>query len=753
MTTVKAGVMLAGRYRLDALAGRGGTGETWLGFDRDLRRRVAVKLLRAGATLDEGVAERFRSEGEAAARLNHRNIAAVYDLGEHREARGDGSAPVRLFLVQEYLDGRDLKTLLDERPGGLPVKDVLDYMAQACDALAAAHGAGVVHGNVTPANLMLLADGTIKVCDFGTAGLTRTGFQPGTPAYLAPEQLKGWRFDYRADLYAVGATLHHLITGLTVFPADDGRVPAHSMAGGNPGPPSRLRPGAGADVDRIVAALLASEPLERPAGAAQTAAALRAAGSLSRRLPEAERIARTITDPAFRASALREIGAEAAGYDWKRAHGLLAEAERDARTVTSHSAQADVLRRIAEVVAGHDPKEAERIARTITDPPTQVWALGRMAGVVAGYDPKEAERIARAITDPAFRASALAAIGAAVARYDRKRAHTLLAEAELVAGTVGDPARRSEAMQEIAAVVYDQAEAERIARGVADPERRRWALWRAAVMTAGENPVEAERIARTITDTAIRAWALGMIGAVVAGRDRDRALKVLAKAVRVAQAQPRALESITGVMAGHDPAESARIARTWGFTAQVCRVAAVVAVYDPAEAERIARTINEPPHLAEALRRVAVTVAGYDVAEAGRIARTVGDPLFRARALREIGAVVAGHDRDRADAFLSEAADVAHGIEIPLDRARALWKIGAVVAGQDRGLGHTLFRQAEHIVRTMADPHGRQGWALRSIAEAVADHDPVEAERIARSIPDPSGQAGALAAVAAVVAR
>lgn len=224
--------MLAGRYRLDRFLGRGGMGEVWQAVDERLHRRVAIKILLSNPLGDEQLGGqalvRFRREGEAAARLNHRNIVAVYDLGEHRELGSHGVERTCPFLVLEFLEGRDLKKMLHQKPHGLLVEEVLDYGAQACDGLAAAHAAGIVHRDIKPANLMLLADGTIKVCDFGIARLSDAtalysgNAKIGTLAYMAPEQFStSGRIDHRADLYALGATLYHLLTGHPVFPADD----------------------------------------------------------------------------------------------------------------------------------------------------------------------------------------------------------------------------------------------------------------------------------------------------------------------------------------------------------------------------------------------------------------------------------------------------------------------------------------------------------------------------------------------------
>jgi serine/threonine protein kinase len=234
---------LAGRYRLETLLGRGGMGEVWRGLDLSLERRVALKVLlphwRDESEMVQAMG-RFRREGRAAARLSHPAIAAVFDVGEDRG---------HPFLVLELLTGQDLRKILERRPGGLPIEQILDYGAQAAEGLAAAHAAGVVHRDIKPANLMLLPSGQVKICDFGiarlegaTAGLSAAGVRMGTFAYMAPEQAAGRPLDGRADLYALGCTLFHMLTGRRVFPGDDLQaIVAQHLA--RPAPsPRTLRP-------------------------------------------------------------------------------------------------------------------------------------------------------------------------------------------------------------------------------------------------------------------------------------------------------------------------------------------------------------------------------------------------------------------------------------------------------------------------------------------------------------------------------
>ncbi|MFE1794418.1 serine/threonine-protein kinase, partial [Streptomyces sp. NPDC059525] len=283
------GMELAGRYRLDSRLGHGGMGEVWAATDLRLRRTVAIKLVLASHLRDDRLAAqvlaRFRREGEAAARLNHRNIAVVHDLGEHRETSADGQVEVSPFLVMEFLEGRDLATVLHEdHPGGLPPEQVVEYGAQVCDGLAAAHAQNIVHRDIKPANLMLLDDGTVKICDFGivqiqdgTIGLTAAGALLGSPLYMAPEQLRGQTPTHSADLYALGVSLYELLTGRPPFTADSAYAVIAMHLSTAPEPPSTHRPAIPPDIDNLITSLIAKDPAGRPPTAKDVAARLRTA--------------------------------------------------------------------------------------------------------------------------------------------------------------------------------------------------------------------------------------------------------------------------------------------------------------------------------------------------------------------------------------------------------------------------------------------------------------------------------------------
>jgi tRNA A-37 threonylcarbamoyl transferase component Bud32 len=204
-----AGTLLASRYELRALVGRGGMGEVYEAVDRQLDRTVAVKVLRHDLAADRRLLTRFRREARTSARLSHQGIVAVHDIGE-----GDGLA----FIVMEFVAGRTLARVVQEA-GPLSPPSAATFAAEAADALAHAHDRGVVHRDISPGNVMVTFGGRIKVLDFGIArtsqgsGRSSSPSMQGTVAYVAPERIRGEAGDQRVDIYALGAVLHELLTG------------------------------------------------------------------------------------------------------------------------------------------------------------------------------------------------------------------------------------------------------------------------------------------------------------------------------------------------------------------------------------------------------------------------------------------------------------------------------------------------------------------------------------------------------------
>jgi len=261
---------LADRYELTRVVGRGGMGEVWAGRDLRLGRDVAVKLLSPHLASEPGVRGRFEVEARAAAGLNHPNVVAVYDSGEH-----EGTP----FLVMELLPGRTLADELTEGP--LDPERARAVGAEVLAALAASHRAGVLHRDIKPGNVLLAADGTAKVADFGIAkstealDLTSTGTIVGTAAYLAPERLLGQPATAQADLYAVGVLLYEALSGRKPFEADTPMGLMRAVEASDPVPLAEARPGLDASLVATVERAMAKDPGLRFADADDMAAALR----------------------------------------------------------------------------------------------------------------------------------------------------------------------------------------------------------------------------------------------------------------------------------------------------------------------------------------------------------------------------------------------------------------------------------------------------------------------------------------------
>jgi WD40 repeat protein len=214
-----------GPYEIVDVLGSGGMGEVYRARDSRLGRDVALKVLHASVADNPDRLRRFEQEARATAALNHPNILSVFDVGEHEGQR---------YVVSELLDGRDLRAELDAGP--VPPKRAIEWVAQACQGLAAAHDKGIVHRDLKPENLFLTRDGRIKILDFGLAklvesasealsmaatntGATTPGVVMGTAAYMSPEQVRGQQTDHRSDIFSLGAVLYELLSGKSAFRA------------------------------------------------------------------------------------------------------------------------------------------------------------------------------------------------------------------------------------------------------------------------------------------------------------------------------------------------------------------------------------------------------------------------------------------------------------------------------------------------------------------------------------------------------
>jgi eukaryotic-like serine/threonine-protein kinase len=264
--------ILPPRYRAPELVGYGGMGEIYRAEDVALGRTVAVKVLAERYAQNESVRGRFTREALAAARLSGEpNTVTIFDVGEHGE---------RPFIVMEYLEGGSLEECL--RQGAQDPGLALDWLEQAASALDAAHRNGVVHRDIKPGNLLLAADGTVKVADFGVASaagldsLTATGTVLGTAGYLAPEQARGEPTTPATDLYALGVVAFELLTGERPYQSDSATAEAAAHVHAEV-PSASERTDLPGEVDAVFRRALAKEPTERYGSGAEFVAALREA--------------------------------------------------------------------------------------------------------------------------------------------------------------------------------------------------------------------------------------------------------------------------------------------------------------------------------------------------------------------------------------------------------------------------------------------------------------------------------------------
>jgi eukaryotic-like serine/threonine-protein kinase len=276
-----------GVYRVEWLLGSGGSGEVWRAHDERLGRDVAIKVLLPHFASDADRLRRFQQEARAAGALNHPNILAVYDVGEHR------GAP---FLVCECLEGESLRKRLESGP--LPVDETLAIALQITRGLTTAHARGIVHRDLKPDNVFLRSDGGVKILDFGLAklrlpgvdepGQTITGVIAGTPAYMAPEQVRGAEVDGRADLFALGAMLYEMIAGRRPFAGSSTVETLHAILAVDPPAISDLRREVPPAVAHIVHRCLEKSPDKRYQRAEEVATALEASSVARRTLSTTE---------------------------------------------------------------------------------------------------------------------------------------------------------------------------------------------------------------------------------------------------------------------------------------------------------------------------------------------------------------------------------------------------------------------------------------------------------------------------------
>ncbi len=256
-------VTKAGRYEIVGELGRGAMGVVYKAVDPVIGRAVAVKAIRLS---EEGTGlsrpellTRFQTEARAAGLLTHPNIVVVFDAGEE-----DGL----YYITMELVEGKSLQALLDDGQA-FPLPRTLRIMEQTCGALQFAHERNVVHRDIKPANLMLTADDTVKVTDFGTAKILQfgtvqqTAHVMGTPSYMSPEQVKGRAVDGRSDIFSLGVMLYEMVTGEKPFPGQNITTVIYKIVNEDPVPPRQIDPSIHSGISAVVMRALEKEPDQR----------------------------------------------------------------------------------------------------------------------------------------------------------------------------------------------------------------------------------------------------------------------------------------------------------------------------------------------------------------------------------------------------------------------------------------------------------------------------------------------------------
>jgi len=260
---------LAGRYQVGDLIGRGGMADVHVGQDNRLGRRVAIKLLKPSLANDPAFRTRFRREAQDAAKMAHPTIVRIFDAGEETVRDANGIETLVPFIVMEYVDGRLLKDVVAEGP--LEPAEACRVIEQVLTALEYSHRAGVVHRDIKPGNIMIAANGQVKVMDFGiaraisdtSATIAETSAIVGTASYFSPEQARGETVDARSDLYSTGIVLFELLTGRAPFRGDNPVAVAYQHVNSEAVPPSSLNPKVSPALDAVVLRALSKDRFER----------------------------------------------------------------------------------------------------------------------------------------------------------------------------------------------------------------------------------------------------------------------------------------------------------------------------------------------------------------------------------------------------------------------------------------------------------------------------------------------------------
>lgn len=454
MSEVDALPRQIGKYRLDAILGRGAMGVVYRAFDPLIERTLALKTVQHRLGDADGAEEllrRFRTEAQAAGRLMHPNIVAVHEYGEANDLA---------WIAMEFVDGRPLSELSGQQACALP--QVLAWMRDLLAALDYSHAHGVVHRDIKPANLLVTRDGRIKVGDFGIARiesstLTQTGAMLGTPSYMSPEQFRGEAIDSRSDLFSAGVVLYQLLTGQRPFSGTTAAVMQQVLTH-SPAPPSRVNPLLPAALDAVVMRALAKTPEARFADAAAFLQALEAASAAAG--ADADATVLLSAPPALPASAAEPLrhGLTADLTAWKLAVLPQLEALLTAQI-------GPVARLLLRRIAADAPDLAilgERLLEQIPSPTARadfaagLAALGQelekapQSADIPAQTPPETGNVVPAPLDPAFGnalaqllAMEIGPIAAIVVKRALPHAADRTALVDLVAGQIEAPAART----------------------------------------------------------------------------------------------------------------------------------------------------------------------------------------------------------------------------------------------------------------------------------------------------------------------
>ena len=356
-----ATMVKAGRYEILGELGRGAMGVVYRAMDPVIGRTVAVKTIRlseegTGLTRPELLA-RFQTEARAAGLLTHPNIVVVYDAGEENGL---------YFITMELVEGKSLQALLDAGHA-FPVPRVIRIMEQTCSALQFAHERNIVHRDVKPANLMLTADDTVKVTDFGTAKILQfgtvqqTAHVMGTPSYMSPEQVKGRPVDGRSDIFSIGVMLYEMLTGEKPFPGQSITTVIYKIVNEDPIPPRQINPSIHPGLNDIVLRALAKEPEVRYQSCRELLEDLRNYRAMggNERNPDA-----TMISP--RPGAMLPLNAEAAGLRGAHAEDpMTAATVRSLQNRAGGPAQTPVVRRTGPIRPIEPPQKKNTFATVL----------------------------------------------------------------------------------------------------------------------------------------------------------------------------------------------------------------------------------------------------------------------------------------------------------------------------------------------------------------------------------------------------